>query len=161
MRKFSSYGPIDVDIHYHAPRTELIDQIYAQLLGEKPGQNGHYITIWAPRQTGKSRVTNQALHLLKQTQPTFDVVKLSLQDLQDAPFEKAIDRLIQKLSFVLERELPIPDSQDAFAEVFSRRVLEKPFILILDEIVVKCFPNSPPAMAKLTYSFVMPVPSMA
>jgi AAA-like domain len=133
MRKFSSYGPIKVDLHYHAPRTALIDQIYAQLLGENPDEDGHYITIWAPRQTGKSWVTNQALHRLKEMQPAFDVVKLSLQDLQDAPFEKAIDGLIQKLSFALERELPSPDSQDAFAELFSRRVLEKPLILILDE----------------------------
>jgi len=133
MRKFSSYGPVDVNVHYYVPRTALIDLVCAQLLGEDPQQNGYYLTIWAPRQSGKSWVTNQALHLLKQTQPTFDVVKLSLQDLQDAPFEQAIVSLTQKLAFALERTLPIPDSQAAFAEVFSKRVLEKPLILILDE----------------------------
>lgn len=133
MRKFSSYGPIDADIHYHAPRTELIDQIYAQLLGENPDQNGHYITIWAPRQTGKSWVTNQVLHLLRKTQPTFDVVKLSLQDLSQATLPEALKRLGERLSRALEIELPPVETLSLFTEIFSHRVLTKPLLLILDE----------------------------
>ncbi|MDQ1353749.1 MAG: hypothetical protein QG657_4056, partial [Acidobacteriota bacterium] len=31
MRRFSSYGPVDPDLHYYAPRKELIDKAYAQL----------------------------------------------------------------------------------------------------------------------------------
>jgi len=62
MRKFSSYGPIDIEEAYYAPRTELIQQTYDQLLGENPAKTGHYITVWAPRQTGKTWVTNQVLH---------------------------------------------------------------------------------------------------
>ena len=32
MRKFSSYGPIDTDLHYYAPRQALIDQAMADLV---------------------------------------------------------------------------------------------------------------------------------
>ena len=52
MRKFCSYGPVDTDLHYYVPRTELIEQALLQLRGEDPKKSGHYITVWAPRQTG-------------------------------------------------------------------------------------------------------------
>lgn len=48
MRKFSSYGPIDIDLHYYVPRTALIEQALTHLLGENSGKSGHYITVWAP-----------------------------------------------------------------------------------------------------------------
>ncbi|MCP4373452.1 MAG: hypothetical protein GY797_35925, partial [Deltaproteobacteria bacterium] len=54
MRRFSSYGQIDTELHYYAPRTALIEHAYTQLMGENPEKGGHYITVWAPRQTGKS-----------------------------------------------------------------------------------------------------------
>jgi len=43
MRKFSSYGQIDTDLHYYAPRTALIDKTYTQLIGENPEKGGHSI----------------------------------------------------------------------------------------------------------------------
>ncbi len=45
MRKFSSYGPIDPDVHYFASRKNLIDRAYTQLVGENPGKTGYYITV--------------------------------------------------------------------------------------------------------------------
>ncbi len=65
MRKFSSYGQIQTDQHYYAPRTDLIDRAYTQLLGDAPEQGGHYITVWAPRQTGKSSVMLEAVEKLR------------------------------------------------------------------------------------------------
>ncbi|MCP4149278.1 MAG: hypothetical protein GY757_16135 [bacterium] len=44
MRRFSSYGPIDTDMHYYAPRKEICDRTYSQLVGENPDKSGHYIT---------------------------------------------------------------------------------------------------------------------
>jgi hypothetical protein len=32
MRKFTSYGTLDKDIHYYAPREELIEKAYTFLL---------------------------------------------------------------------------------------------------------------------------------
>ncbi len=54
MRKFSSYGPIDPELHYHVPRQELVNGAIQELLGDYPGKGGHYITVWAPRETGKT-----------------------------------------------------------------------------------------------------------
>lgn len=54
MRTFSSYGPIDKDLHYFVPRKELLTKAYNYLIGDNPDKGGHYITVWAPRQTGKS-----------------------------------------------------------------------------------------------------------
>lgn len=45
MRRFSSYGPINNKIHYYAPREELIERAYTQLMGENPAEGGHYITV--------------------------------------------------------------------------------------------------------------------
>ncbi len=65
MRKFSSYGPINAKLYYHAPRTELIDRACLQLVGEDPNEGGHYITIWAPRQTGKTWLMQQVMGRVK------------------------------------------------------------------------------------------------
>ena len=35
MRKFSSYGPVDVDLHYYAPRQALLERAYEQLVGDR------------------------------------------------------------------------------------------------------------------------------
>ncbi len=47
-RKFSSYGPVDTNLHYYAPRKELIEKTYVHLTDE---HIGHYITVWGSRQT--------------------------------------------------------------------------------------------------------------
>ncbi|MBF0235292.1 MAG: hypothetical protein HQK65_20000, partial [Desulfamplus sp.] len=54
MRTFSSYGPLNPRLHYYAPRKELLDFGYSQLVGNSPEEGGHYITVWGSRQTGKS-----------------------------------------------------------------------------------------------------------
>lgn len=47
MRKFSSYGPVDTDLHYYVPREALIEQAYTRLVGgsANPNKGGHYIAI--------------------------------------------------------------------------------------------------------------------
>ncbi len=82
MRRFSSYGPIDTEVHYYAPRKKLIERAYTQLMGENPGRGGHYITVWAPRQCGKTWVMQQILFRLRKD-PQFDVLKINLQSLKD------------------------------------------------------------------------------
>ena len=36
MRRFSSYGPVNDKLHYYAPRKELIERAYKQLMGKIP-----------------------------------------------------------------------------------------------------------------------------
>lgn len=136
MRKFSSYGPIDAKLHYYAPRTALIQQAYAQLLGENPADGGHYITVWGPRQTGKTWVMQQVLYGL-QTDPqyaAFAVAKINVQHLYQ---EKDVVVIAQAIAQELTRMLGLPafviQRSEDFQQLFAKTVLPKPLILLLDE----------------------------
>ncbi|MCP4147273.1 MAG: hypothetical protein GY757_05935 [bacterium] len=78
MRRFWSYGPVDTDEHYYADRQRLIEKIYTKLIGNNPLKNGNCITVWAPRQCGKSWLMIQVYQRLKKD-PLFDVVPISLR----------------------------------------------------------------------------------
>ncbi len=137
MRIFSSYGPVDRDIHYYAPRKELIESAYMQLIGEDPEKGGRYITVWAPRQSGKTWIMQQALFRLRKDR-RFDVVKVNLEHLK---MKDDIDAILKSLSAGiikgLGKELPDPDmttdSVDLLQSIFEKNFLSRPLILILDE----------------------------
>jgi hypothetical protein len=42
MRTFSSYGPVDKDLHHYVPRQGLNDRACLQLLGENPDKSAAY-----------------------------------------------------------------------------------------------------------------------
>ena len=67
MRRFWSYGPINPKLHYYAPRKELIERACTQLTGENFQKDGNYITVWAPRQGGKTWVMQEVIEKIKQT----------------------------------------------------------------------------------------------
>ncbi len=133
MRKFSSYGQIDTDLHYYAPRTELIEHAYTQLMGENPEKGGHYITVWAPRQTGKSWVMQQILFRLRKDE-RYDVLKL---DLEDLVFMEDVQQIAEAIgNDILEAlgKTPVKiKSLKAFQAIFKQGALDKPLVLILDE----------------------------
>ena len=58
MRRFFSYGPVDCRKHFCVTRKELIDRCVIQLVGEDE-DFGHYFTVWALRQTGKTWLMRQ------------------------------------------------------------------------------------------------------
>ncbi|MCP4155169.1 MAG: hypothetical protein GY757_46015, partial [bacterium] len=60
MRQFSSYGPIDKSQNYYVPRKELIATACTALMGSTSSTSGHYITVWAPRQRGKTWMLQEA-----------------------------------------------------------------------------------------------------
>ena len=133
MRKFFSYGPIDRDMHYYAPREDLIAKAWEQVVGENPDKGGHYITVWAPRQTGKSWIMQQILWKLQKDE-RFDVLKLNLEHLKTVEnteeivisiAEEIIDRLkLQNFTVKKTKE---------FENLFKKEILQKPLILIMDE----------------------------
>jgi len=77
MRSFSSYGLIDTNSNFYAPREELINKTMHQIIGDHT-KGGYYITIWAPRQTGKSTLMHQVVQQIKQRND-FEVGMISLQ----------------------------------------------------------------------------------
>jgi len=133
MRRFNSYGPIDTDVHYYAPRKELIERALTQLMGENPQKGGHYITVWAPRQTGKTWVMQEILFQLKKD-PRFDVLKINLESLKNETNVKAImETITEEIGSGLNKHFTGVNTQQRFQKIFSRDVLDKPLILILDE----------------------------
>lgn len=136
MRKFSSYGPIDTDLHYYAPRQALIEHAYGQLLGENPAKDGHYITVWAPRQTGKTWVMQQILFGLQHDPryADFAVVKVNLQLFDQSQDVLRVARYIADDIVGTLGLSPVPIQQLAdFQELFTQHILPKPLVLILDE----------------------------
>jgi len=134
MRKFSSYGPLDRELHYYIPRQALIDGVIQQLKGDNPNKGGHYMTIWGPRQTGKTWIMREVFLTLAR-ENDFDVVILSLQFLSEV---KDSNRVVQLIARKLLKELNLEkaitiDSLDDFDQLFEPGTLTKPLILILDE----------------------------
>ncbi len=133
MRTFSSYGPIDIDQNYYVPRDTLINKTYSQLIGENPAKGGHYITIWAPRQTGKTWIMQQVIRKI-QKDAVFNTVYFSMQHLQKTSSErKIIQSFIDMLNNELDSKIPKFDKWEDLQNIFSNKYLKKPLILILDE----------------------------
>jgi len=133
MRRFSSYGPLNLKLHYYAPRTKLIERAVLQLLGESPDEGGHYITVWAPRQTGKSGTLKEALFKLREN-IRFDVLKINLEVLKT---EKDIGRILMYIEKTMARglnkKITSANTPEKFGDLFLKEALDKPLILILDE----------------------------
>jgi hypothetical protein len=133
MRKFVSYGSIDTEEHYYAPRTALIDFACQQLIGERPEKGGHYITVWAPRQTGKTWVMQQVMAHLKQSDE-FEFALLSMQSAKSIKnTEEILGLLVDNLTRWFQREFPKIQRWSELITLFSPLYFSKPLILILDE----------------------------
>ena len=133
MRRFNSYGPIDTEEHYYAPREALIANTCTQLTGPNPQKGGHFITVWAPRQTGKTWLMQQVMRRLHEDE-RFSTLKINMERLkyEEDPVVVA-NSVAQKIGEGLGKQFGDIESQDQFQEIFRKRVLEKPLILILDE----------------------------
>ncbi|MCP4156594.1 MAG: AAA family ATPase [bacterium] len=133
MRRFFSYGPLNPKIHYYSPREALITKAYNQLLGENPEEGGHYITVWAPRQTGKSWLMMQ-LALRLQNNPDFQLVHIPLEHLKlETDPAKILSTIAEELGDALGKDFTGVDDQRKFQYIFKNGSLDKPLILILDE----------------------------
>jgi len=132
MRKFSSYGAPSKKSHYYVPREALIANALKELKGEELDEGGHYITVWAPRQTGKTWIMQEVLSTIEQDDQ-FDVVYLSLQFLYEENDADIVAQLFaRQLIKKLNLEITINSLKD-FDRLFERGTLTKPLILILDE----------------------------
>ncbi len=138
MRRFTSYGPLDKDIHYYAPRRILINDAYSRLTGDTAGgdgagKSGHYITVWAPRQTGKSWLITE-LSRRFQNNRAFDFVPLPLEHLK-AETDPAVilNTIARELGETLGKSFTNVNDEKSFQYMFKRGALDKPLILVLDE----------------------------
>ncbi|MCK4760581.1 MAG: ATP-binding protein [Candidatus Aminicenantes bacterium] len=133
MRQFSSYGPVNNKLHYYAPRKELIDKAYTQLIGGESAEGGHCLTVWAPRQTGKSWLMQQILLRLR-GDARFDVLKINLEPLKyEKDAVKIMNKIAEKIGAGLDKTFSPIEDPDQFQDNFKKGIIEKPLILILDE----------------------------
>jgi hypothetical protein len=133
MRKFSSYGPVDKDLHFHVPRTDLVASGILRLTGEVPEKGGHFITVWAPRQCGKTWIMREAMMEIRE-RGQFDVAMISMQSAQTVTSDQGILELFaEKLSSWLGRPFPGISAWKDLPRLFAPPAVEKPLILIIDE----------------------------
>ena len=140
MRKFHSYGPVNAHSHFFAPRTVLVDQCLNSLIGsDSDNEGGHYFTIWAPRQTGKTWLTQEVKKRIELIySDRFTVGMMSMQGVimedkdQVDVFFNYIPNLFRRTFGV---NVPEPDSWKSLSEYFSSGTVlfDKPVILFIDE----------------------------
>lgn len=137
MRRFNSYGPVDPSEHFFAPRAELVDRVVQGLVG-KQGKQGHYFTIWAPRQTGKTWLMRRAMEEIRQKHgDRFIVGSLTLQGTMgekdtEEVFFRAVPGLF-KHGFSLD--IPAPAGWAGWESLFDKGGLfDRPLILLIDEV---------------------------
>jgi hypothetical protein len=132
-RHFSSYGPVNSQLHYYAPRTALIENIRQQLIGETSESGGRYITVWAPRQTGKTWVMQQVVQEIREDR-RFDALITTMQSGKSMTTATSIlDLLVTNLRNQLNIDFPPIDTWGSLRTLFTSQTLKRPLILILDE----------------------------
>ena len=141
MQRFHSYGPVDCEEHFCVSRTDLVDTCVRRLVGNVE-KGGHYFTIWAPRQNGKTWLMRRSMETIRrQHEDRFAVFQLSLgglrgmrvnDDLLEPPFD--FRELIREI---------LPKSPDIASWIDFRRLFSKkeqiglwnrPLILLIDEV---------------------------
>ncbi len=137
MRRFHSYGPVDTRFHYGVERTALVEQCVEQLIGQ-PEEGGHFFTIWAPRQSGKTWLMRRAIQEIRARYgDRFAIGALSMQGvLQPNEGEDVFLRSVPELfreGFALEP--PAPSDWAEWRRLFARDVglFDRPLILLIDE----------------------------
>jgi len=133
MRRFSSYGPIDTDLYYYAPRKELIEKGYAQLTGEDPSKGGHYITVWAPRQTGKTWAMRELVEKIKKT-TSFSCGIMSMELAKTSEDNKmTLEIFVEKLTQLFQVNFPKIEAISLIPSLFTKQYFKQPVILVIDE----------------------------
>ncbi len=143
MRRFFSYGPVIEKLHFAVARKELVASCLESLVGDAE-EGGHYFTIWASRQTGKTWLMRQVKKEIEaRHKERFAVHCCSLGRLRGmvykGPEQPDTLNLPQGFAQVLEDELPgnpILRTWQDFYRVFTREfgIWDRPLILLIDEV---------------------------
>jgi predicted AAA+ superfamily ATPase len=139
MRQFHSYGPVDCESHFCVERAQIIEQCMHQLIGH-PEKGGHYFTIWAPRQNGKTWIIKQCVENIKTIHSdSFIVLDLSMQSYADSDKEDANEIFFKTWKHLFSRKLKVDIGeinqwQDWLKQFeLNNNLFDKPLILIIDE----------------------------
>lgn len=131
-RRFSSYCPINTKTEYYAPRSALIESVARQLLGESEAdEGGHYITIWAPRQTGKTWTMLEAVKAIRASNNEVNACFMSMESAKSETSAQVILEIFSReMRRALNDSVPTISEWKDFPVLFSHECLDKPLILI-------------------------------
>ncbi len=138
MKRFHSYGPVDSRTHFTVPRTDLVHICLESLVGDAEN-GGHYFTIFAPRQFGKTwlmrqvKGTIEALHEKRFTVGAMSIQGIIMEETdEDAVFFRQTPRLFSDAFGI---DIDAPTAWDDWVTLFSLRkgVFSRPVILFIDE----------------------------
>ncbi|MCP4112233.1 MAG: hypothetical protein GY749_43040 [Desulfobacteraceae bacterium] len=138
MRCFHSYGPVDCRHHFCVERNSLVQRCFEQMIGV-PDEGGHFFTIWAPRQAGKTWLMRQVKkEIEKEYSDKFIIGTMSVQGVvleKDDPPELFLKRIPLLFSRFFNLDVRVPDTWEALGLLFSKQagLFEKPLILFIDE----------------------------
>ena len=133
MRTFSSYGPVDTDLHYYAPRTGLIDRACELLIGRDPEKGVHYVTVWAPRRSGKTWIMQQVMKKIEED-GNFDACIISMQSAKDEEtVEGVLEVFVTSLCEWFGIEFEPIKVFSKLRRLFSSRYFKRPVVAIIDE----------------------------
>ncbi len=138
MRHFHSYGPVDCEDHFCVPRTELIAKCLQRIIGD-PEKGGHFFTIWAPRQAGKTWLMRRVKEEIASEYPDrFEVADASAQGLileEDDPDEAFFARVPHLFRATFRVEPPVPRNWTEWSDLFSvdKGLFDRPVVLFIDE----------------------------
>ena len=138
MRRFHSYGPVDERYHFAAKRKRLVESCVDKFVGSQGG-GGHFFTVWAPRQTGKTWLMRQvAKEIESRYGDRFAVGSMSVQGviLDDASSETDLFEWVPLLfRDAFGTEPGQPATWREWMDYFHREkgIFDRPVILFIDE----------------------------
>ncbi|MCP4694260.1 MAG: hypothetical protein GY859_39870 [Desulfobacterales bacterium] len=132
-RKFTSYGSPNPELHYYAPREQLIETAHCQLVGDDLDAGGHYVTVWAPRQTGKTWTMLEVMKKIWRRDDFYAGIVTMQSAKEEKTDEGVLDVLVTGLRNCFEVDLPEIHAWKQISSLFTREFFSKPVILILDE----------------------------
>jgi hypothetical protein len=134
---------VDYRYHFCVPRKKLIAQGVEQLVGI-PEEGGHYFTLWAPRQTGKTWLMRQIKNKIAELYPDqFELFHFSLGRLRGVGVardeETGMVKFPAELGELLKMTLPgkpTVSTWNEFGGLFAKSggVWTRPLILLIDEV---------------------------
>jgi hypothetical protein len=138
MREFYSYGPVNCRRHFCVPRRDLVESCLKHIVGD-PEDDGHYFTMWSPRQSGKTWLMHQVRREIEERYgERFHIVTMSMQGIAMEPDDPP-DAFLIRVPLLIRRyfdvEVSQPTSWEQFSNLFSARspLLPNPLLLFIDE----------------------------
>ncbi len=138
MRKFHSYGPVDSRKHFTVPRTDLVNACRESLIGD-PDEGGHFFTIWAPRQTGKTWLMRQVTEDIETNYgDRYSIAQMSCQGIimeKDDREKDFLNKIPKLMLDTFDQDIEPPKSWEEWILFFHKRkgLFKKPLILFIDE----------------------------